>query len=461
MDQKSAADALRGAYNEPSEPDRPKPPPPADYPDEHPDQPADEWPDPGEIAMPERWPTLSDKAVYGLAGECTQLACLDSEADPAAVLTQFLTRFGATIGANPMIRIGDSTHYARLFVAIIGETAKARKGTSEKPVARFFLEAERHLPEDSLCVHRGSIGSGEGVIYAVRDPSEKLDKEGLPEDPGAADKRLLVIDEELAGTLRAAAREGSTASAILRQSWDSGNLGTLTKTTVKASDAHIAVIGHITNYELSDVLAKREIHNGLVNRFLWCGARRPCIRPWPKPMPDDKAKVLAEHLAEAIKFGREKRTLKPTDAAARLWSEIYQSLADDNSSGLVGAVTARAEAQIIRIAAHYALLDKSAVIDTAHLIAAASLWNYCEDTARYVFGNDASDETQSAILRALVKKPLNLSEISRLFGGNVSARTYRTALQTLETAQKIERYQGGRINGGKAPTFFRLIQPSA
>jgi hypothetical protein len=412
---------------------------------------------------PEKWPILDKRALYGLAGDCVKLACADSEADPAAVLIQFLTRFGATVGAAPRIHIGDASHYVRLFVAVIGQTAKARKGTSEKPVNRFFLATEEHLSGDSLRVHRGGIGSGEGVVYAVRDASEKEDKNGVSVDPGVEDKRLLVIDEELAGTLRAAAREGSIVSAILRQAWDSGDIGTLTKhNQTTASGAHVCVIGHITAFELDSVLQKSEIHNGLANRFLWCGARRACIRSWPQPMPDSAVNNLSERLADAIAFGREsERVIRPTAAAERLWSELYERLSENEDTGTIGAVTARAEAQLVRLAAHYALLDKSAEIDAPHLIAAAALWDYCEQTARYVFGGEASDDTESAILAALQEKNLNLSEISLLFNRNVPAKAYRKALQALETGNKIERYSGKRINGGKAPTFFRLIQANS
>jgi hypothetical protein len=195
-----------------------------------------------EPTAPEEWPTLDSRALYGLAGDAVRLACAHSEADPAAVLAQFLARFGASISTGPHVRIGDAIHFLRLFLAIIGETAKARKGTSEKPVDRIYLAAEVLSGLAPLPVYRGGIGSGEGIVYAVRDPSEKQDKEGMPVDEGAADKRLLVIDEELAGTLRASAREGSTTSAILRQAWDKGDLGTLTKhNPTRATGAHICV----------------------------------------------------------------------------------------------------------------------------------------------------------------------------------------------------------------------------
>ena len=45
---------------------------------------------------------------------------------------------------------------------------------------------------------------------------------------------------------------------------------------------------------------------------------------------------------------------------------------------MAGAVTGRAEAQVMRISAIYALLDKSRLIRREHLEAAIALWEYCE-----------------------------------------------------------------------------------
>jgi hypothetical protein len=85
-------------------------------------------------------------------------------------------------------------------------------------------------------------------------------------------------------------------------------------------------------------------------------------------------------------------------------------------------------------------------------------WDYCAKTAAYVFGGEAADNTEAEILSALVAAPASLSAINKFFQGHTPARIYRQSLQRLETAGKIERYQGERINGGKAPTFYRLAE---
>ncbi len=66
-------------------------------------------------------------------------------------------------------------------------------------------------------------------------------------DEGVTDKRLLVIEPEFAQVLRAVARHGNTLSSTVRTAWDTGNLATLTKSDpVTATDAHIAIIAHVT-----------------------------------------------------------------------------------------------------------------------------------------------------------------------------------------------------------------------
>jgi hypothetical protein len=45
-----------------------------------------------------------------------------------------------------------------------------------------------------------------------------------------------------------------------------------------ATDAHISIIGHVTEHEVRRLLTENEMANGFANRFLWIAARttRPC-----------------------------------------------------------------------------------------------------------------------------------------------------------------------------------------
>jgi hypothetical protein len=61
---------------------------------------------------------------------------------------------------------------------------------------------------------------------------------------------------------------------------------------------------------------------------------------------------------------------------------------------MLGAVTGRAEAQVMRLSTLYAVLDKSAVIGPEHHHAAMALWRYCEQSAQWIwdFVGDLADK---------------------------------------------------------------------
>ena len=116
------------------------------------------------------------------------------------------------------------------------------------------------------------LSSGEGLIHSVRDPAGQ--------DPGATDRRLLVIEPEFVSVLKNVSREISTLSPTLRSAWDGRPLQILTRTApARATDAHISVIGHITATELQHHINPVELANGLLNRFLLLGCRRVRLLP--------------------------------------------------------------------------------------------------------------------------------------------------------------------------------------
>ena len=114
----------------------------------------------------------------------------------------------------------------------------------------------------------GGLSSAEGLINEVRDQE-------LP-----TDRRLMAVSDEFASVLRVMAREGNTLSPSLRSAWDSGNLRTLVKTDpLKATGAHISLVGHITRTELLKYLNDTESHNGFANRLLWTSVKRSKCLP--------------------------------------------------------------------------------------------------------------------------------------------------------------------------------------
>jgi hypothetical protein len=153
-------------------------------------------------------------------------------------------------------------------VAIVGATSKARKGSSWSRVRSVAAEVEPSWAERIA----GGLASGEGPLWAVRDPIYKTvkkkgtnpldDDEWVEElaDPGVSDKRLLVVENELARVFDVIARSGSTLSATLRSLWDGGTVSSLSKNApFKSTHPHLSAIGHITAEELRMRLADGEI----------------------------------------------------------------------------------------------------------------------------------------------------------------------------------------------------------
>jgi hypothetical protein len=103
----------------------------------------------------------------------------------------------------------------------------------------------------------------------------------------------------------------------------------------------------------------------------------------------------------------------------------------------------------MRLACLYAVLDKSTTITVDHLLAALALWDYCEASARYIWGDAMGDLVADRILGAIRNTDGGLSrtEISGLFLRHVSSSRIDLGLVSLETLnliQRIKQETGGR-----------------
>jgi hypothetical protein len=398
------------------------------------------------------WPAPPDALVYrGLAGRVVETVTPHTEADPLAVHVGFLTAFGNAAGAHPHMLVGATRHTARIFAAFVGRTSKARKGDSWWPVRAVMSLADR---EWGFRIASG-LSSGEGLIYGVRDPEEKRATnkktgklDSVVVDEGVTDKRLLVVEPELARVLKVMSRQGNTLSPVLRDGWDHGDLRSMTKNSpLRATGAHISLIGHVTVEELRRELPDVEMANGLANRWQWYAVRRSRLLPDPAPLDEDALDelsiVVARSLSQARSIGRMQRDA----SATALWREVYADLSEERD-GLAGALLARAEAQVLRLSMIYALLDGSAVITAEHLMAALALWQYAERSVENIFGDATGDPVADAIMATLRRNgELTRTQIRDLFGRHESSARIEHAQHLLLTRGYVrleERQTGGR-----------------
>jgi hypothetical protein len=171
-------------------------------------------------------------------------------------------------------------------------------------------------------------------------------------------------------------REGNILSRVLRDAWDRGDLATLTKNSPnRATGAMVSVIGHITAGELRECLDRTEMANGFGNRFLFACARRSKFLPLGGHLPEDDVIAMAQRVLPAVAHARVIRRVPMSAQAEDWWRRIYRKLSDDRP-GLLGSLTARAEAQVVRLGTIYALWDGRAMISPADLMAAIAIWAF-------------------------------------------------------------------------------------
>ncbi len=123
-----------------------------------------------------------------------------------------------------------------------------------------------------------------------------------------------------------------------------------------------SVIAHITADELRRTLTEVEAANGFGNRFLWLCVQRSQLLPEGGNYPDRALEPLRQRLEKAILAARQVARMERSAAARLLWRDIYTALAE-GAPGLVGALTARAEAQVLRLSMLYALSNLSHTAD--------------------------------------------------------------------------------------------------
>jgi hypothetical protein len=364
-------------------------------------------------------PHLNRAALYGLAGDFVDTILPHTEADPAALLINFLVGFGSIIGRNSFYLVEGTMHYGNLFAVLVGDTSKGRKGTAWNRAKQTLAQIDPTWAKHRI--HSG-LSSGEGLIAAAAFA------EGQKLDP-----RLLVIQPEFASTLAVMARQGNTLSAIIREAWDSGNLQTMVRRDALRTDgAHVSIIGHITREELLRQLNNTEAGNGFANRFLWIRSERSKCLPEGGSLEDSKIMNLAERLRPALEFAMQPRQLSRDNRAREVWASVYPKLSE-GGQGLLGAVTSRAEAQVLRLSVLFALLDRSSMIALRHLEAALALWDYAAESAEWIFGNAMGDPVADSILQSLLATPggISRSEISASLGRNQTASRISAALQLL------------------------------
>ena len=164
-----------------------------------------------EIEFVNSYPEFSEKAKHGLAWEFVDAVSPHTEADPVALLMQYLVTAGVLMGRKSFYKVEGDKHFPNLMAVMVGATSKARKGTSWGRVKEVFGPCL----DDRIA---NGLSSGEGLIAHLQDPKD-----------GLTDKRLLVQAPEMSRVFKVCQREGNILSDVIREAWDYGNLRIMTR----------------------------------------------------------------------------------------------------------------------------------------------------------------------------------------------------------------------------------------
>ena len=377
------------------------------------------------------WPVIGDEAFAGLVGNVIRDISPHTEADPVGLLIDFLVAFGNALGPGPHMLADGAPHPPRLHAVLVGRTSRARKGTARWNIKRLFDGADPMWSQHQVM---GGLSTGEGLIATLEDEDE------IDDLSVSKDKRLLIVETEFARLLTVAARDGNTLSTIIRQAWDSGDLRVMTKKNpLKASGAHISMIAHITEEELINRLTEVEMANGFANRILLAMVKRSKLLPMGGSLTDEAIAEMGERIRQTLVQARQIGRMHRSAEAEDLWDAIYREIDRTEPTGMLGAMTARAEAQILRLSVAYAAVDVSPVIERRHIESANAVWQYCERTIDYVFGDAIGDEVADHIYAALVERgELGRSAIGNLFARHVSSGRIDRAIELLRRLGRID-----------------------
>jgi hypothetical protein len=361
---------------------------------------------------------------------------------------QLLVWVGNALGRGVYWTTEGDKQFTNLFAVLVGDSAKSRKGTSAGRIRQLMQTAAPAWVKD--CIKKG-LSSGEGVIWAIRDEVTKIDNKGeeVVVVDGVDDKRLLLDEREFFQALAVMKREGNTVSGVVRDGWDGMPLSSLTKNSPGCcAEPHLSISAHITEHELRSSLDHTSISNGFANRFLFVCVKRAQFLPFGGNLEQSAINALGKEIEavckefgprapEVVDFVNLNAEVAPLreitmDAEAHdLWENVYRSLSEARP-GMLGSIVARADPQTLRLAVLYAVLDLSDQIKLVHLKAALALWKYCEDSARYIFGDSLGDPLADELLRALRNSgEMSRTQIRDLFKRNQSHDKIDTALDLL------------------------------
>ena len=351
-------------------------------------------------------PTAGSPLFPGLLGDMVAACCDGNDTPPVAVAATLLAMFGASIGRLRYVEDGNIDIWLTPWLLLAGPTG-CGKGVSLFGPRRIFAACEDHLFDacerardagqftdnwSPLAIHTGGLSSGEGLAWMLRD--EESEK-----DPAVTDKRILIVEDEMANVMDQCLRAGNTLSPRLRSAANGVDMAPATRRDrLRATAPHIAMVGHITEKELlGHEAAVTSLYNGLLNRFMLLSVNTPDRMPWRKRTTQAEFAQLGETLAGCIirargsfetHWRKQKELTRPvtfSDACIPWWERYYSRYTGDYDCPELSVLRQRHRTFVFRHAALFALLDNRDVIEPFDMHTACLWCNYSTASAVQVF----------------------------------------------------------------------------
>lgn len=414
-------------------------------------------------------PEPTEAMFYGIVGKVASIAAENTEVNPVAAATAFLSFLGANVGRDTFFYIANTAHHSRLFTMHVGRSGRGRKGDSQqftRRIAQYINDLDKKLLGQ---LHTGGLSSREGLASLLQDAQG--DKSGID------DKRLWVIESEFSNVLQQTKRDGNTLSASLRDAWDGSDIKPAVKNgRTWVTDPHIGIHANITPNELKGLLTSREMNNGFANRFLYIWAERIKEVAFPQATPAHIIEQLAQETMDVLYFAKGRypeaqnsQEMIMSAAAREYYESIYTTLNRPLFSEFITILLERRPAYVRRLAALFALTDKTRVIELPHLEAALAWVNYAAQSVSYIFQDQAKSAGDDEIRRTVEKIVLFLDKhpngctattiANDCFKKNLGTDKIQKAVGYLLTdiPKRIERIEIKNGKPGKKPTLYRKI----
>jgi hypothetical protein len=403
-------------------------------------------------------PVFDESIFYGPAGKVIRKIMPFSEAHPVGMYMNLIISLGSIFGRGAYFSVGKTKHYTNEFLVCAGTSSLSRKGTGRNEIDELLKAV------DSSWHPTGGFGSPQGVISKIKDSSsyqKRVTKKGITTFetvvvPGVDDKRLCIREGEISALFKLASAHDTNAAETLRNSWDSTELRNNVagkdndgaSNSLACREPHVSISGDTTINELKATIPPGSDKNGFGNRFLYCYIYRTKLVPNNGPEVDFKEdiayfqKIAAKargqkHIdlsAPAGEAERKSMFMPFTPEANQSWKRWYSrnERGVDRLTGIAGNMTDRGPAHVRRLAMILALIDGDEAIDLCHLEAALKLWEYCKESARFIFSGHTREQERILDNVQAVSEGMTLREIrERVFGKHRSAEWVKAQTDSL------------------------------